>query len=343
MVTPELKSYFEQHGIKVIPVDVGTQMLVDELELGTQGTVQVVIGSPMPLFSDPRPDDLRTHRIHRTLVLDESPMLGDHVVNSQAVLPMVCAMSWMANTCEQLYPGYQFFGYINYKVLKGIVFDDALADNYLLELKEVRKDAEGILFDAVVSSQTPQGKPRYHYSAHIELRRELPPSPHFDEMDLTNTADIPGERVYDEKILFHGWSFQGVQRVLNISEQRTTMRCKLPHVPADYQGQFPIQSFNYFGVDAALQSLGVFARLTYDMGSLPLSAQGGKTYRQIPVEQEFYVTLQPRTITEAVVIGDLTIHDANGQIYFVVEGCEIALSKRLIELFHRNTLAGEVH
>jgi hypothetical protein len=95
-------------------------------------------------------------------------------------------------------------------------------------------------------------------------------------------------------------------------------------------------------VDSALQSLGVFARLTYDMGSLPLSAQEGKTYRHIPFDEEFYVTLEPRSITEAAIIGDLTIHDETGQIYFVVEGCEIALSKRLIELFHRNTLAGAV-
>lgn len=345
MVTPELKTYFEQHGIKVIPVETGTQMLLEELESGSPEDVQVVIGSPLHIVGELHSNDLRTSRIHRTLVLDESPMLGDHVVNSQAVLPMVCAMSWMANACEQLYPGYRFFGYTNYKVLKGIVFDDSLADDYVLELKEVSKgEANGqIIFDAIVSSQTPQGKARFHYSARIELRRELPPAPRFVQLDLTHSADIPGEQVYEEKILFHGWSFQGVERVLNVSPQRTTMRCKLPTVSEQYQGQFPIQSFNYFGVDAALQSLGIFARLTYDMGSLPLSAQGGKTYRNIPFGEVFYVTLEPRTITEATVIGDLTIHDEIGQVYFVVEGCEIALSKRLIELFHRNTLAGEVH
>src|SRR3972149_10175536 len=102
---------------------------------------------------------------------------------------MVCAMSWMANACEQLYPGYRFFGYTNYKVLKGIVFDEALADDYVLELKEVSKvETSGqIIFDAVVSSQTAQGKARYHYSARIELRRELPPAPHFAQMDLTHS------------------------------------------------------------------------------------------------------------------------------------------------------------
>jgi hypothetical protein len=302
--------------------------------------VQVVIGSPINIVTDQHSDSLNTYRIHRKLVLEESPMLGDHVVNSQAVLPMVCAMSWMGNTVEQLYPGYKFAKYTDYKVLKGIVFDETLADDYVLDLKETSKsDAEGIItFDAMIWSSTPEGKARYHYSAHLILRRALLPAPIFDRLDLTNSADIPGEYCYEQKILFHGWAFKGVDRVLNTSTERTTMRCIQPAVPERYQGQFPVQSFNYFGVDAALQSLGVFARLGYEMGSLPLSAEGGEAFDNIPFESVYYVTLEPRSITDSAIQGDLTIHDENGRVYFVVYGCKILLSKRLIELFKANTL-----
>ena len=47
MVTPELKRYFEQHQIKVIPIDTGTQMLVEELECGAHDVVQVVDRQPI--------------------------------------------------------------------------------------------------------------------------------------------------------------------------------------------------------------------------------------------------------------------------------------------------------
>lgn len=347
MVTPALKAYFEQHGIATIPLETGTAMLIDELERGAHDAdapPQIVIGSTFDAVREPDAT-LHTYRLERTLRRAESPMLADHVVNHQAVLPMVCAMSWMGNAAEQLYPGYHFASYTGYKVLKGIVFDETLADRYTLELAETRKDAGAgeIAFDALIRSATAEGKPRYHYRAQLLLRRELPPAPTFDRMDLTNRDDIPGERLYAEKILFHGWSFKGVQRVLNTSTERTTMRCHLPHIPAEYQGQFPVQSFNYFGVDAALQSLGTFARLGYGMGSLPLSAEGGAAFRDIPFGADFYVTLEPRDITEAKILGDLTIHDDAGLVYFRVTGCQIALSERLIELFERNTLLEEVH
>jgi NAD(P)-dependent dehydrogenase (short-subunit alcohol dehydrogenase family) len=340
MVTPQLQQYFEQHQIKVIPVEVGAQMLFEELEFGNQDVVQVVIGSTINVVTKQDSDELRTHRIRRKLVLEESPILGDHVVNGQAVLPMVCALTWAANTLEQLYPGYKFFKYLNYKILKGIVFDETLADEYILDLKEVAKsEADGELtVDAMIWANTPDGKPRFHYSMQLVHRREIPSAPIYDRFDLTNSLDISGEKAYADKILFHGWSFQGINRVLNISTERTTSLCIQPIVPERYQGQFPIQAFNYFGVDSALQSLGIFGRVTYEVGSLPLSAASGESYRYIPFETPFYVSLETRAITDTGITGDLYLHDENGLIYFIAYGSKVLLSKRLIELFFLNTL-----
>jgi NAD(P)-dependent dehydrogenase (short-subunit alcohol dehydrogenase family) len=343
MVTPELKGYFAERGIKVIPVEVGTQMLFEELEFGEQETVQVVIGSTISVVNEPRETALRTYRIRRKLTLEASPMLGDHVVNSRAVLPMVCAISWIANSCEQLYPGYKFFSYVNYKVLKGIVFDETLADEYVLDLKEIAKELGEITFEALVWSQTAEGKMRYHYSVRLTLLRQRPPAPVYDSFDLTNSADIAGGPLYEKKIVFHGWSFQGVERVLNMNTRRTTMRCKLPPVPESYQGQFPVQAFNYFGVDVGLQSLGIFARLTYEMGSLPLQTRGAEVYRDIPFGETFYVSLDIQSITETNVTSDLAIHDEQGRVYILVFGCDITLSKRLIDLFLLNTLPEAPH
>jgi NAD(P)-dependent dehydrogenase (short-subunit alcohol dehydrogenase family) len=336
MVTPQLKQFFESQGIRVIPVEVGAEMLIDELENGADA--QIVVGGALSLTPAQPDSTLRTHIVRRPLRLNDSPILMDHVVNGAAVLPMVCSISWVANTCEGLYPGFRFGGYEGYKVLKGIVFDDTIAPEYTLELKETEKTADHIRFAATVSSRTADGKMRYHYKVDPIIYRVRPEAAIYPRIDLSNTRDIDGLPLYETKIVFHGQSFRGVKRVLNMTTEHITMHCKMPAVSPEYQGAFPVQAFNYFAVDAALQSLGIFARLTYEMGSLPLETGRADVYRGIPFEQDFYVSLEPVHITESIVIGDIYIHDEQGRCYITVQKSQITLMKHLIEMFLKNTL-----
>ncbi len=343
MVTPALKQYFAQHKIKVIPIETGAEMLIEALDEGQIAEPQIVIGDGLA-FPPPAPIEggLRSHQVRRAIRLEANPFLGDHVVNGNAVLPMVCAISWIANTCEGLYPGYRFYGYKSYKVLKGIVFDETLAPEYTLDLVEKEKSEDRIHFEAKVRSQTPDGKTRYHYQVDPILVRERPEAPIFAHMDLTNSANIEGLPLYETKVVFHGWSFRGVKKVLNMNTERTTMQCYLEPVPLPYQGQFPVSAFNHFAVDVGLQSLGIFARLTYEMGSLPLATGEARVYRDIPFGTQFYCTLEPRKITESNVTCDLNIHDGDGKTYIAVDSSEITLNKRLIEMFFKNTLSAPI-
>ena len=111
--------------------------------------------------------------------MDENPFLYDHMIGEHPVLPATCAAAWAAYTCEQLYPGYHFFSLENYRVLKGIVFDDSLADEHVLDLKEVAKSEEKIVFDALVWSKNKKGRHIYHYSLRVTLMRDLPVPPVF--------------------------------------------------------------------------------------------------------------------------------------------------------------------
>lgn len=168
MVSPELKKAFAERNIETIPIEIGTKMLVEELEPTNQETVQVVIGSPLVFTPTTFNSELQTFRIQRTLTLAANPFLHDHVIAGHAVLPATCAISWIANTCEQLYPGYKFFSCPDFKVLKGIVFDENFASKYSLELKEIVKDdTEKIVFEAKIWSKNREGKntiPFQHYA-----------------------------------------------------------------------------------------------------------------------------------------------------------------------------------
>ncbi|RMG74954.1 MAG: SDR family NAD(P)-dependent oxidoreductase [Chloroflexi bacterium] len=340
MVTPQLKAYFQQHNIKVIPVNVGAHMLVEELlRVPGDDAVQIVIGSGLGTLAVEPDGELRTHRLRRRLVLEQSPFLQDHVVDGKAVLPMVSAMSWMSSTAEGLYPGFKTFGFEDYRVLKGIVFDDELADSYILELKETAKAADEITLEAKVSSHPPSSKlPRFHYSTRLFLVRSKPQAPIFNDFDLTPREDIPGSRFYDDYTLFHGFAFKGVERVLNISRERVTLECRCPVVEPRYQGQFPMLSFNYFATDIGLQSMGIYAKYYYGAGSLPLRSGGGHHYIDVPMGARFYVTLLIHKASETGLVTTLYLHDENGLLYQKVTESEITISKNLNELFKRNKL-----
>lgn len=339
MVTPQLRAYFDQLNIRIIPVDVGTQMLAQELRRPASDPVQVVIGSAIQPQPEPPASDLQTYRLRRTLRLEDNPFLGDHVVNSQAVLPMVSAMSWMASACEQIYPGYRYFGFENYRVLKGIVFDDTLADSYVLELTDVEKSAERIVMEAMVRSASADGKPRFHYNARITLLPRLPEPRTFYPPSIPAPATaITGEMLYSDGTLFHGSSFQGIERVLGLDESGLNMRCVLPRVDRAYQGQFPIQAFNYFMTDISLQSIGTWARRIYDMGSLPLRAAGGENYRALTPGGAFYVTLLVISHSPTNVTADISVYDDDNRLYLTIHGLEVTMSTRLNEMFLKNRL-----
>jgi len=340
MVTPQLKAYFEENNIKVIPVEVGAHMLIEELEkVPGDDAAQVIIGSGLNVIATAPKGDLKTHRLQRRLKLEYNPFLQDHVIDGKAVLPMVCAMSWMSNAAEGLYPGYLAYGFEDYKVLKGIVFDETFAPDCTVELIEVSKDAEQITLDVKISSKMPDAKlPRFHYSTRVFLVKSTPPRPVYAGLDLEPRDDLPGQGFYDDYTLFHGYSFKGVKRVLNISKEKVTLECELPVVDTRYQGQFPVQSFNYYMTDIGFQSMGIYAKYHYNAGSLPLRAGGGEHYADVPWGEMFYVTLEIHKASELGLVTTLNIHDKDGRMYMRVSNGEITISTRLNDLFTRNKL-----
>ncbi len=245
----------------------------------------------------------------------------------------------MTNTCEQLYPGYSFFSYADFKVLKGIVFDDTLADAYMLDLKELSRTEEEIVLDTLVWSEARNNKQRYHYNGHITLRRNLPPAPIFADLDLSETHVMSGEQLYADGIMFHGPCFQGVKRVLNFSYERMAMECHAPSITDLQYGQFPPQTFNPFLADIQFQCMLVWVRHFYEAGGLPLRATLVEHFRTIPLDELFYVSMSMQESNESKLIANITIHDKNGAIYTRVSEAGVTISKRLINLFAQSRLS----
>lgn len=343
MVTPALREQLTARNVEVIPIDVGTTLLADLLSDSLPGfdatASQVVVGGAMvpPPGTVGPVDTTRSYRIRRRLTLEANPFLRDHVIGGSAVLPTVCAASWMINACEQLNPGYQFVRIDEYQALKGIVFDGDLADEYILELDADPDAAEGtIIYDALISSQTRQGRPRYHYRARVTLGAPLPAVS--GSVPVAGSSVMDGAALYRDAILFHGPSLRGIESILEIDERGLTMRCRQPELSREMQGQFPVQTFNPYAVDVQLQSLLVWAHRYVGHGGLPLRIREGISYQPIRFGIVTYASMEVRSCTARTLVADVSTVDETGRLCMEVRGAEITLSERLNQLFAQNRL-----
>ena len=320
MVSPELKKAFTERGIDIIPVDVGTQMLVNELHPTYHDTTQVVIGSPLLPPTTELDSYLRTHRIRRQMTLEANPFLYDHVIAGTPVLPATCAMTWIINTCEEMYPGYRLFNYTDFRILKGITFNDTLAKEHTLEIEEVEKiNGEKIVVKAKISSKNPAGKVHYHFSAQLNLHREIPQPPSYESINL-NLDDIISDTSKDfyqhgGATLFHGPSFQQVQRVLNITQQKITTECLWTEISAQKQGQFPVKWVNPYTTDLSMHALWIWTQHFYEEGCLPGKVEKFEQFAPTPHNELFYVSCEVKSKTASSAIADFIIHDNHGKIY----------------------------
>ena len=331
MVSPQLKKMFESHGISLIPTEGGAWMAVNELTTEYQSDSQVIVGSILPIGSSLL-GELKTHKIHRKMVLENNPFLHHHSIGGNPVLPIVNAMGWISNNCAELYPDYQLFEVQNAKLYKGLVFDGTAPKNYVLEAKETRKTASEIIFDAKVYSPTERGLPRYHYGARVVLRKNMVENsnetPVFNHQ-IETPIEIDGKELYESKILFHDTHFQGIVRVLSLNEKGIVAECRKPQIPIEEQGQFPVRSTNAFLNDIQYQALVVWVRKQMNAYSLPLNTEVAQIYAPIPFDETFFVTVKIEEATPFKARAEILVSDKNGKLFMHTKGAEVTVSKEL--------------
>ncbi|WP_138505647.1 type I polyketide synthase [Nostoc sp. PA-18-2419] len=338
MVSPELKQAFAERNIETIPIEIGTKLLADELTNANQETVQVLIGSPLIYVPDKLPSELKTFRIHRYLTSLANPFLQDHVIAGYPVLPATCGLLWIANACEQLYPGYKAFSCTNYKVLKGLIFDENLPSEYTLDLQEIAKTGiSEIDFDAKIWSKTSEGKIRYHFSSQMKLKREISDAPIHEFINLSQDRKITAtaSSLYQNgaTTLFHGAIFQGVKSVLNANLDKITIECYLPEPKERQQGQFPVQTFNPYIADVQIHAFWIWAQHFYQVACLPSEITTFEQFLPVPFDETFYVSCQIKSKTESSLVVDVIAHNHQGQIYTQMLGAKgTILPKQLDEI-----------
>ncbi|MEN0003971.1 MAG: SDR family NAD(P)-dependent oxidoreductase [Bacteroidota bacterium] len=330
MVSGELKAQFEAADIHLVNSEGGAAMFVNELRKEYADQAQVIIGGTLPTAVS-HLGALRTHRIHRHLTLANNPFLHHHKIQNNPVLPIVNAMGWMAQSCEKLYPDYSVFELENATLFKGIVFDGQQQEKYTLELKELEKDQDRILFEACIFSAG-EKLPTNHAKAKITLRHKkaLPNPPQFSHQLSTTYTPTDGQRLYQDGALFHGPYFQGIATLLDCTQDQIVLVGSAPAVPLPEQGQFPVHSINTFFVDLQYQAMLVWVQ-QYGEGakSLPLQTDHIRFYQTIPTDTPLFITAKIQEFSSTKMVAACTIYDEQGTVYAQTTGAAVTIAKQL--------------
>ncbi|MFO0609009.1 MAG: PfaD family polyunsaturated fatty acid/polyketide biosynthesis protein [Polyangiales bacterium] len=330
MVTPFLKSRFEASGVRVLPVEAGARAFVDAL-CGERPPVQLVVDDVGPLPAPPQaPDPRRAQpvlRVSRRLGVEGNPFLRDHVIAGHPVLPAACAALWMANLCQQSDPALRVVALTDFRVLKGVVFDDAAAERYRVEVTDVEDAGDSVTRSVVIASTTREQKPRYHYRGTVHLARSAPDAPALRRIDLTPDARFEALEPYADGSLFHGPTFRAITRVLRLDADAITVACRHPRSSVEAMGQFPPVAFDAVVLDAMIQSLGLWAHHRLGAAALPTSLARYEVFAAPPADGPFYVTAEVEARSELAVRAAITLHDADGRVLARALGVELTVHR----------------
>jgi NAD(P)-dependent dehydrogenase (short-subunit alcohol dehydrogenase family) len=339
MVSPQLKKKFEEKNIELIPFEVGCQILIDEINKSQKSRQIIVMSRPIVAESEQLISTTQTFRIQRHLSLEANAFVLDHVIGYRPVLPAMCALAWIVNSCEQLYPGYKFFSCEKYKVLKGIVFDETLANSYTLDLHQINNSLPSeIDFEVILWSESAKKIPHYHYSSKVKLLQNLPQICSLDRAIENSTVNL---FPYQDGTLFHRGNFQGIKRIISLNNEGAIAECFVESIEAKKQGQFPIQTFNPYTADMLFQCLLVWVRHFYQLGSLPLQVNQIQQFKSIPCDRTFYVSLEIQSRNDNQVIANAIAFDKQGEVYLQIEQMQVTISSRLNSLFLENFCASK--
>ena len=332
MVSPALKKIFEAHHIPLVPTTEGPIAMVDQLSTNYSDQVQVILGATLPMLSAATDGPLTTYVIHRRLREESNPFLTHHVIQGNAVLPIVHASAWMAQTVVDLYPGFHLYKVEKAKLFKGIVFDGKQAENYQLRLKELEKSETHIRVQVMISSDSGAKLPTNHYQAVVNLMSKAPEAPIEQLPNLNQIIPLQQEAssIYTDGTLFHGKDFQGVKQVLELNEEGLLLLCEHQGVELARQGQFPVKAVNAFLTDIMYQGLLIWVRKYHGAACLPLRTEWSEVFESLPFGKAFYVSLKVLKSDEFDMEADLTAFDAeSGQVYMKSHRAGVTISRDL--------------
>ncbi len=277
MVNDALRQVFASEGVQVIPLEAGAAYLAHEAATPTAGPVEIVIlgrGSRFPALDEverpasPADDpptttaksttrviELKDHHraFARTLSVANTPVLRDHVLNHQAVLPTAVILEWLAHGALHDNPGLHCVGAKDLAILKGVT----LGSDEEIELEVLTGPArrDGGIQSIPVALRSTAG---LHAKAVIELGEDYPSAPaDLPPLRTSSTGASSDGAWYADGRLFHGPLLHGITTIDSLDASGIVVHSQGAPRASTYFTQ-PLRA-NWLTdplvIDAALQAL----------------------------------------------------------------------------------------
>ncbi|MBW4599084.1 MAG: SDR family oxidoreductase [Calothrix sp. FI2-JRJ7] len=329
MIDPTLNSYYKLHNIELIPVDLGVKFCRDEFCIPLEYAAEQILVSARLSIPNQQIENPKAAEIQRILSADNNPFLKDHVILNNAVLPATCAINWMVKSCEDILPNYKVRLIEKFKVLKGIVFDENYNNEYFTSLTFLGVQEDLYTFEVRVSSQHKLNNNRiYHYGATISFEKEWGIMPIYTNLDIKSDGKLYTP-YGSESVLFHGETFQGVKKVLQLGNDKITSLCNLGVVEQKEQGQFSVNSFNAYLADVQLQNVLLWANQQLGGVCLPLGCKKIEQFQPLNFQQDFYVSAEIISSNNSCVTANVFVHNERGEIYIQWTHIDYIIVKKL--------------
>ncbi|MBX9627655.1 MAG: SDR family NAD(P)-dependent oxidoreductase, partial [Gemmataceae bacterium] len=178
MVTPALRKQFEAEGVGVVPLADGGAFLVNELAAGRAVEV-LAVGRPgavaPPAPKPPAPAADLALAFERTVDADSHPVLGSHVIDGRAVLPVALHLEFLAHAALHGHPGLHFHGVNDLRITKGIALGPGESAAVRGFAGKPTKQGGRLVVPVELRAQRPGGRDAVRSRAEVVLAAELPP------------------------------------------------------------------------------------------------------------------------------------------------------------------------
>jgi acyl transferase domain-containing protein/NAD(P)-dependent dehydrogenase (short-subunit alcohol dehydrogenase family) len=346
MVTPALKKAMERSHIRLIPVEIGAQMMVAEMQNAKPGPIEVIIGSMLatgrgdePTSRQPLPSDMALLE-RREVDIQRYPILNSHVIGGKPVVPFALISEWIGHGALKENPGFSLHGIDDFRLLSGIRIEQ---EKKLVRVMagKARKKGDAWQVDVELRNGVKNGKDVIHSRARALLVDRLPEAPAYKPQKMNGNKPYPKDMdsVYGE-VLFHGDHLRAIRSIEAHGDHGMTARLANAPKPEAWM-QDPIRErwmADPMVLDGAFQMAILWCFEHTGSVCLPSYARSYRQYRQVFPATGVTAVMAVTDHTHRKMVADFTFLDETDLVIATLSGYEATIDNLLIHAFKENVL-----